>query len=202
MKNKDAETMANFFYEVGTLRKITRMHRQALLTDDLSDTIAAHSFRVTVIAWVLAKEENVDPYKVVMMALMHDVAETRTNDHNWIHKRYVTTHEDEVTKDQLENLPHNLELKNFVSEYEARISKEAKIVKDADLMEQALLLREYELQGNKEASIWLRGKDGKENKHHEMLTFESSKILSKAIYKQSPSDWWSGLWTRVNRPKS
>lgn len=198
MKKNDVKNVANFFYEVGTLRKISRMHRQVLLTDDLSDNIASHSFRVAVIAWFLAKEEKVDPYKVVMMALVHDVAETRTNDHNWIHKRYVTTHDGEVAKDQFGTLPYP-ELKGFVDSYKEKKTLEAKVVKDADLIEQALLLREYELQGNNEAALWLRGKDGKGNKYHEMLTCDSSKNLIKAIYKQSPSNWWSGFWTRVNR---
>lgn len=200
MKKEKSSRIASFLYEVGTMRKLARIHRQALLTDDLSDNIASHSFRVAVIAWVLAKEEGVDPYKTVMMALLHDVGETRSNDHNWIHKRYVTIHDSEISKDQFGTLPYS-ELKEFVDEYEQRESKEALIAKDADLLEQGLLLREYEWQGNKEASIWLRGKDGKGNEQARFLHFETSKKISKAIYKQNPSDWWNGLWTSVNRAK-
>lgn len=49
MKSLDAQKLVNFFYEVGTLRKLPRMHRQNLLIDDTTDTIASHSFRVAVI---------------------------------------------------------------------------------------------------------------------------------------------------------
>lgn len=35
--NGELNKLAGFFYEIGTLRKIARSHRQGLLTDDLSD---------------------------------------------------------------------------------------------------------------------------------------------------------------------
>lgn len=197
-KKTDIERYADFFFEVGTLRKLMRMHRQALLTDDLSDNIASHTFRVAIIAWYIAKEENLDPYVTVMMALLHDLGETRTNDHNWIHKRYVRTYSDEVLTDQFQSLPHT-ELGMFANAYEKRESAEAYAVKDADLLDQILLLREYEWQGNKEASIWLTGKDGSEVRQGTLLHFESSKRMCKAIYTRNPSDWWSELWTPDNR---
>jgi putative hydrolase of HD superfamily len=71
------------------MRKLMRMHRQVLLTDDMSDSIASHSYRVAITAWFLAKEEGADPYKTVMMSLLHDMRELRSNDHNWIHKKYI-----------------------------------------------------------------------------------------------------------------
>lgn len=43
--------IANFLYELGTMRKLMRAHRQVLLTDDMSDSIASHSYRVAMIAW-------------------------------------------------------------------------------------------------------------------------------------------------------
>jgi putative hydrolase of HD superfamily len=190
--------IANFLYEVGTMRKLARAHRQALLTDDMSDNIASHSYRVALIAWFIAKEEGVDPYKVVMMSLLHDVGETRSNDHNWIHKKYVKVFEKEIIQDQFGVLPFP-ELGEFVGEYEERKSKESLVAKDADLLEQVLLLREYELQGNKEAGVWLRGKDGEGNTQTKLLHFESSKKIGEALYSQNPSDWWSGLWTSANR---
>lgn len=71
-KNKTKQ-LIGFFFEVGTLRKVARAHRQTLLTDDLSDNIASHSFRVGIIGWQLAKIERADCYKVVMMCLLHDL---------------------------------------------------------------------------------------------------------------------------------
>ena len=51
----EEKDIANFLFEAGTMRKILRMHRQALLTDDMSDNISTHSFRVVIIGYFLAK---------------------------------------------------------------------------------------------------------------------------------------------------
>ena len=198
---KKEKRIANFLFEVGTMRKLIRMHRQVLLTDDMSDSIASHSYRVTIIGWFLAKMEKVDPYKTVMMCLLHDMAEVRSGDHNWVHKRYVKVFEEDISKEQLGTLPFQ-DLKKIVDEYEKRETKEAIIAKDADLLDQVLLLREYEWQGNKEAGIWLRSK-GKEGNNAQLNRLKSSSAirLGKAIYKENPSDWWDNLWTPNNRKK-
>ena len=202
-KSSIYERLANFFFEIGTMRKLPRMHRQTLLTDDMSDTIASHSYRTALIAWHLAKIEKADPYKTVMMALIHDMAEARTGDHNWVHKRYIKIFEDEIHKEQLGTLPFP-DLKEIVDEYVERQSKESIIAKQADLLDQILLLREYEWQGNKEATLWLKSKsDGinfKEGKARlSKLTLGSARKLGEAIYITEPSEWWSKLWTNKNR---
>jgi putative hydrolase of HD superfamily len=191
--------IVNFLYEVGTMRKLMRMHRQVLLTDDMSDSIASHSYRVAIIGWFLAKEENVDPYKTVMMCLLHDMGEVRSNDHNWVHKRYIKVFEDEINEEQLGVLPYP-DLKAFIDEYETRTSKEAILAKDADLLDQILLLKEYEWSGNKEASLWLHGKgEHKRNAQIEKLTTDTARQLGELMYRVNPSDWWNALWTSKNR---
>lgn len=193
------QRIANFLYEVGTMRKLPRMHRQTFLTDDNSDTIASHSYRVALIAWHLAKIEKADPYKTVMMALLHDMSEARTGDHNWIHKRYVKIFEDEVIKEQLGTLPFD-DLEALATEYGKRESKEAIITKQADLLDQILLLREYEWQGNQEAKIWLVGKQAESGQRQlDKLTLESARSLGEKIYETAPSAWWEHLWTSKNR---
>jgi putative hydrolase of HD superfamily len=193
------ERLADFLYEIGTMRKILRIHRQTLLSDDVSDNIATHSYRVTMIGWLLAEMEGADKYKTVMMCLLHDAGEIRTNDHNWVHKRYSKTYDDEVLKDQLGSLPFQ-ELFDLGAEYEARESREAVIAKDADMIDQILLLREYEWQGNKEAAIWLRGKSGSDpSRHLTACNTASGRELATAILERDPSDWWNEIWTNVNR---
>lgn len=189
----------NFFYEVGTMRRLPRMHRQVLLNDDFSDTIASHSYRVAIIAWFLAKMEGADLYKTLAMALLHDIAEARTGDHNWLHKRYIKLYEDEVLSDQLGVLPFP-DFQDLMQEYEKRESKEAVIAKQADLLDQILLLREYEWQGNQEAKIWLYGKGSeKGNAQLNKLTLPSAIELGKKIYEVAPSEWWENIWTSKNR---
>lgn len=189
----------NFLYEIGTMRKLARMHRQVFLTDDMSDSIASHSYRVAVISWFLAKEEGADPYKTVMMGLLHDMSEVRSNDHNWIHKKYIKVFEDEINKEQLGTLPYP-DLKEIIDEYEERKSLESILAKEADSLDQILLLREYEWDGNKEAHIWLYGK-GKAKVNAQLLKLKTktSQKYGKKIYEVNPSDWWNDLWTSNNR---
>lgn len=193
--SKNIEKITNLLYELGTLRKIARSHRQTLLTNDLSDNIASHSYRVTAIGWFLAKLEVADPYKVVMMCLFHDSGEARTGDQNWVNKKYVKTFESEVIKDQLSGLPMSEELLQISSEYEKRQSLESKIAKDADLLDQILLLKEYAWQGNQEAARWLVN-----NKQVKLLNSKTARKIATEIMSQKPSDWWgkSG-WTADRR---
>lgn len=193
--NKKLQKLTHLFYELGTLRKIARSHRQALLTNDLSDNISSHSYRVTTIGWFLAKLEKADPYKVVMMCLFHDAGEARTGDQNWVNKKYVKTYENEVVKDQLSGIPLAGELLKITADYEKRDTLEAKLAKDADLLDQVLLLKEYTWQGNREAADWL-----KDNEQIKRLFSKSAKQIAKEILSQKPSDWWSHSgWTADRR---
>lgn len=198
-KAKEVKKAANFLFEVGTMRKIARAHRQSLLTDDLSDNISSHSYRVTWIGWILAQMEGADPYKVMLMCLSHDTGEARSGDQNWVHKKYVKVFEEEIIKDQTKDMPGETELKNTIEEYQKRESKEAIIAKDADLLDQILLLKEYVQTGNNEAVTWLKNDGNHKNKHFELLKTASAKKLGKEIYNQKPSDWWKNLWTEKRR---
>lgn len=101
-------------YEVGTLRKIPRAHRQTLLTNSVGDNVASHSHRVSVIGMLLALIENSDVGKVIQMCVLHDIAEIRSNDQNWVHKNYIKVYEDEIFASQLKR--RRLTRSNFASE--------------------------------------------------------------------------------------
>ena len=200
MNNEKEQKIVRFLFEMGTMRKLPRMHRQTFLTDDMSDNIATHSYRVTLIGWFLAKLEGADPYKVAMMCLMHDMGEVRVGDHNWIHKRYIKIFEDEIKEEQLGTMPFP-EMKEMADEYDKRESKEAIVAKDADMLDQIFLLREYVWQGNKEAEIWLKSKTDealKKDKREKFRT-ESARKLYDIALTEDPSSWWNHLATSKNR---
>ncbi len=193
-KISQTQKITDFLFEVGTLRKIARSHRQTLLTDDLTDNIASHSYRVSLIGYILAKMEKADASAVMAMCLIHDLPETRSGDQNWVHKKYVRVFEEEILKDQLGNLKETAELFHLAKEYEKRESKEAKLAKDADLIDQILLLREYEWRGNQEATIWLKG-----HQQYDRIWSKSGKKLAKEISRAKPSSWWNKIWTAERR---
>lgn len=193
MRKEEVKELANFLFEVGTLRKVARAHRQTLLTDDLSDNIASHSFRVVWIGYILAKMEKVDASKVMMMCLAHDLSEARSGDQNWVHKKYVKVFEEEIIDQQFKNSLF-VDVKKQMEEYLIRESKESLVAKDADLLDQLLLLREYEWRGNKEAGRWLLG-----SRTLKMVVTKSGKKLAKEILSVGVSDWWSGAFTDKRR---
>ena len=189
-------SIAKFLFEIGTLRKVPRMHGQTFLVSDLTDNIATHSFRVPFIAWMIARGEGLDLYKTVMMAIMHDLSETRTGDHNWVHKRYVKIEENQIIDEQLGSLPNN-DLYLLAKEYGARKTREAIAAKDADLIDQILLIREYAHQGNTEAARWLEA--DRSQRRIDALKLATSKKIAKAILATAVYDWWKDLYTNVNK---
>jgi putative hydrolase of HD superfamily len=190
---KNIKKIINTLFELGTLKKIIRSHRQSFLTNDLSDNIGSHSHRVSAIGYFLASnEKNVDIGKVLTMCIFHDLDESRAGDQNWIHKNYVKVFDNEILGDQFSTYP---DLYKIMKEYGKRESIESKIAKDADVLDQMLLLKEYELQGNIEAKRWIRSKIARQIDDNLLLS--SSKKLYKQILVTSPSEWWR----KVNNPK-
>lgn len=194
MKKADDYELVKFLFEVGSLRKVVRAHQQEFFTSDPTDNISTHSFRVAIIGWFLAQQEKADTHKVLVMTLFHDIPETRSGDQNWVHKRYVKVFEEEIIKDQLKGLPGENELNEIIKEYSERKTKEAIVTKDADLIDQIMLLKEYEWQGNKEATIWLKSKE-----QHKRLKTKSAKNLAKIIDDSRPNDWTKNVWTAKRR---
>jgi len=203
MNQKKIKNLVSFFYEIGTLRRVLRAHQQTLLFHDPTDNISTHSFRTAFIGYFLAKGLKADTDKVVKMCLLHDVEESRAGDQNWVHKSYVKVFEDEIREEQLKNLPSFEELLKLSKEYKERKTLEAKIAKDADLLDEIFLLRECELQGNKEAIDWLKGTHkkgpGKESQQEKLMFTKLAKEIAKEAKSQKPTIWWDNLWTPNRR---
>lgn len=75
----------DFLYEMGCIRFIQRTWKHFLNAD--FQNLAEHHFRVAWIALMLAKLEkaqNAD--KILKMALVHDLAESRTGDVNYLQR--------------------------------------------------------------------------------------------------------------------
>lgn len=185
--------IVDFFFEIGSLKKIARAHRQSFLTDDLSDNISSHSHRVSVIGYFLAKSEGANIEKILTMCVFHDVGEARSGDQTWVHKKYVKVFEDEILKDQLTDITKDNKLLKTMSEYADRESAESKIAKDADKLDQYLLVKEYIMRGNKEAENWIKRKSPDD------LYCQTAKDLFLQILETDPADWWKSLYTEKRR---
>jgi len=121
---------------------------------------------------------------------------SRNSNQNWIHKKYLKSYEEEATDDQLKNIAIADELQIITGEYSKRLSKESKVAKDADLLDQIFLLKEYAWQGNREAELWLV-----DNNQIKLLSSDSAKKIAQEILSQKPSDWWSSEGWSTGRRK-
>lgn len=187
--------IVNFLFEVGILKRVPRSGYEFLGTG--SESVAEHSFRVAVIAYLLAKnEQKADTQKVVLMSLFHDFHEARTGDHNYVNKRYVIVNEDKAVRDLARKLPSGEEIVSLIHEFNSRETLEARLSQDADQLDFILELKRQQDLGNQSAAEWMRYSIKR-------LTTDIAKKLAHEIIKTDSSDWWfkknEGLW--VNGPK-
>jgi putative hydrolase of HD superfamily len=181
--------IAKFLYEMGQLKRVKRSGWWIAGVKD-PETVAEHSFRTAVIAYILAQLEGADPEKVVSMALFHDMAETRTNDAHRIVRRYVDWEnvDKKAVGDQSRRLPDNIgkRITSLISEFEKAASLDARIVRDADLLECLVQAREYQTLGYNDVGDWIFNAQA-------ALKTESAKKIAAECLKTEPKEWWQGL---------
>ena len=182
---RDLELM----YELGCLRNQKRNWVQFLNPDVQNNT--EHTFRVMWLALVIANHEKVgDHEKIIKMALVHDICESRSNDVNLLTRQYVSRDEEKSMKHILHDTVFQEEMMSIWEEYEKRESIEAKIVKDADNLDCDLELKEQEARGH---SLRKQLAEMRQIVINEGLHTETAKKLWHEIQGSNPHDWhWNG----------
>lgn len=179
------ENDVNFLFEMGNIRLIDRMWRRFHTTDFAN--LAEHHFRVFWIAMTIAAhEKDVDTGKIAKIALMHDIAESRTGDVDYIARQYVIRNEELAAQDMLGGTSLSDEFYALWEEYETRESLEAKIVKDADNLDVDFELVEQAASGNPLKEEW---KDNRAFVAREKLFTETAKDLFDQLMKSNPHAW-------------
>ena len=186
--------MVNFLFEVGILKKTPRSGYQFLGTG--SESVAEHTFRVAIIAYLLAKNEpKANPEKVVLMSLFHDLHEARTGDHNYVNKNYVNVNEVKAVQDSTQELSSGKEIIALIDEFNASDTLEAKLSRDADQLDFILELKRQKDLGNKSAGEWL-------TYAIKRLITNFAKKLAEEILRTDSNEWWfkkkEDLW--INGP--
>jgi putative hydrolase of HD superfamily len=183
-----------FFFELGMLKRTRRTGYQFLGSG--GESVADHSFRVALIAHMLARMTGADAYKATMMGLLHDLPEARTGDRNYMNKKYVVADEGKALLDQTEGLPHGPEIRDLVGEFWASASLEAQLARDADQLDLMLELKAQLDLGNQQAREWLLYAQRR-------LKTQEAMALAMEIMTTDWSDWWfdkGSLWW-VNGPE-
>lgn len=71
--------LVDFFYQAG---KLKRMERRGWVIRGIKnpETIAEHTFRVALMAWILGEKHRLNIEKIIKMALIHDLCEVYAGD--------------------------------------------------------------------------------------------------------------------------
>jgi putative hydrolase of HD superfamily len=182
--NFQTKKLINFLFETRILKYLPRASLPYLKTP-LKENIAEHTFFTAIIAWILAELEKADKDKAIKMALIHDLAEARGGERNLINKFYTQPPNEPKI---IQEISKNYRLKNFklielFQEFFEEKTKEAKIVKEADILAGMLLEKECVDLGNEKAKKWL-------NLSLSRLKTKSSKNLGKLLLKTDSDRWW------------
>ncbi len=175
-------SIVNFLFEAGILSKTPRSGFHFLGSGEQS--VSEHLFRTAIIGLTLSKmEQDIDTGKVVQMCLLHDFAESRVSDLNYVHQKYTARYEDKAIGELAATLPFGPDLQALWDEYHERKSREAILAKDADNLEWIISLKEQVDIGNKRALDWIESAIKR-------LKTEPAQQLADQIMKTDSNAWW------------
>jgi len=180
------DAIIRYFFEAGMLKRTARSGWWAEGINN-PESVADHSFRVAIIAFVIAKMEGADANKICTAAVFHDMQETRLGDMNKITARYIDVKEElerKVEMEQVKDFPNGLQ--DAVLRTRDLSDSERAILKDADYLECAFQAKEYADAGNKGTIIWV-------DNIGKRLTTESAKRLHSELKSMDSNSWWKGL---------
>jgi putative hydrolase of HD superfamily len=184
------EGLAKFFYEVGQLKLVKRTGWWMAGVRD-PESVAEHSYRVAVIAYVLATLEGADPGPVVLAALFHDLAEARTTDLHRVAGRYLGAAkgpgEAAALAEALARLPDAVA--GPVAAGLNRVTRDptvTRLLKDADSLEMLFQALEYRATGHRGVQEWIDGALA-------ALQTEHARRIGAAAVAMEPTAWFAGL---------
>lgn len=162
----------DFIFQLGNLKRIKRSGWLSIGISNC-ESVAEHSFRTALIAYLLAKTEKLSEEKAkdaMLFALLHDVYESRVGDLHKLAKKYIKLDEKKAEKE-------SLGLFKKFQKYDPQLTE---IIKDADLLEMFFQAKEYSDEGNQYAKEWFA---------IEKLRTKSAKIIYKKMVKRDSRKW-------------
>ena len=175
--------LIDLIHEAGMLRHTPRSGYAFLGTG--SESVAEHSYRMSVIGLVLARLAGADAGRVLELCLFHDLHEARTGDFNYVNHRYDTCWAREALADAVEGTGPEDELLSVHDEFEARETLEARLARDADQLDLICNLKAELDRGNAFAAQWLESAV-------QRLRTPWAKELAEEALAADHNRWWYG----------
>lgn len=176
--------IANLLFEARILKEIPRSGYHFLGVG--KESVAEHSFSTTFIAYVMSQLlPEADALKLITMCLIHDFPEARTGDLNAVHKQYVTADDSKALRDATGGLFFADKMTALIQEFEAGVSIEAKLARDADQLALILELKELIDIGYEPPKTWIQNVIDR-------LQTETGQKIAAAVMQTGRDDWWLG----------
>ena len=183
------KSIAKYLFEAGMLK---RVKRSGWWLEGIKDpeSVAEHSFRTAVLAFIIAKlegESDTNANKLCSAAVFHDMHETRILDLNKVVHRYINERKESTKRaeeGQIAALPKEIQgpMRSLLNLDE----KEKIMLKDADILEATIQAREY-LGGEYENYRgWIESAEKR-------LKTKSARTLLEEIKKTNPKEWYFKL---------
>ena len=130
------------------------------------ESVADHSYRTAFLCMLYADLEDLDPLKLLRMALIHDLPEAVIGDLMPSQKTSQTKEEEKKAIHKILGLLPKTLMENYLevwNEYEEGKTREAKAVRQLEKIEMALQAKEYENSGSGKKSLERFIKSAKES---------------------------------------
>lgn len=183
----EIDSLLRFFHHAGRLKETARAGWK-LRGIDRPESVADHSFRLALLALVLAPRTDppVDVQRCVAMALVHDLAESIVGDitpYDGVAAEEKRRREEEAMR-RLDSLAPGAGLMELWAEYDAAATAEARFVKELDKLETAMQAAEYVQGGAASAADLREFREGAERR----LTLPVTRALLDALSREDAPD--------------
>lgn len=164
MEGLNPQEVLKFLDMVNNLKHLPRRGWQQCQLKNF-EPIAAHMYSMGIMTFLLGNNSELDRFKCLQLALVHDLAECIVGDitpHDNIPEDTKHAMEDEAMKELTTNLGEIGSLiYGLYKEYEAKATPEAKFVKDLDRFDLLCTAAHYERRDNRKLQEFFDSLEGK-----------------------------------------
>ena len=140
--------ISDFFFQIAGLKKLPRSGWKIKVGLQNSESVAEHSYMMSVMAMILADLKTLNSEKVIKMSILHDWAESKIGDFmpDEIGYEKKSELENYAMIEILESLPEKIQFnyQTLWNEFLERDTPEARLVHELDKLELALQAKIYE----------------------------------------------------------
>lgn len=175
--------IANLLFEARMLKDLRRSGYAFLGAGH--ESIAEHTFTTAFICLTMARlMPGADSEKLMAMALVHDLPEARTGDHNYVNKKYNVVDEEKAIRHFSRGIPFGGEMKALIDEFNLGETLEARLANDADQISFILELKKLKDLGATSPEEWLPLVLGR-------LKTDTGRDLAAQIMESRWDEWWT-----------